>query len=133
MLLRRFTLGSLALMIGCAGAPPATVSPRSVTPPAPCVGNDTIYRLSAADTVRGFHLPSPTVTVLPSPEFHGSAEIWFLVDPHGQQAADSTRILHAASTRDSLVLARVARGFRFWPGTSGSCAIWAWTWVRISR
>lgn len=69
MLLRRFVLGSLALMIGCAGAPPVAVSPRSATPPAPCVGNDTIYRLSAGDTVRGFHLPSPAVTILPSPEF----------------------------------------------------------------
>ena len=130
---RRFGLGFFALMIGCAGAPQATVAPRRTAPPAPCVGNDTIYRLSAADTVRGFHLPSPTVTVLPSPEFHGTAEVWFLVDPYGQQATDSTRIVHAASPQDSLVLARAARGFKFWPGTSGSCAIWAWTWVRISR
>ena len=111
------------------GLPVATRA-QSATP---CPRPDSAFTLVPADTARGFRTPSPSVTILPAREFRGHAEVHVLVMATGRVLKDSTKVLGASSTQDSLLLASASAGFKFYAARYLSCSISAWFVYTVRR
>ena len=98
-----------------------------------CPANDSIYTLVAADTLRGFRFTSPSLVHTPPAEYRGVAEVRMLVNPRGSVVAESTKVVGAASARDSSLLATMVASFRFYPATLYGCGINSWFSMRFNR
>jgi len=117
-------LGLCALVIAAPGVSAQTLSP--------CAGNDTVYNLTPADSLRGFHMASPAVTILPPRTFHGRAVMHILVGASGRPVRDSTWVA-GVTGEDSAALARSGAAYRFYPARRGACAVASWTTIQVTR
>ena len=103
------------------------------TPNGACPSRDTVYTIAPADSGQGFKLASPAAIRTPPPEFHGGAQVNMVITAEGNVVADSTKVLGAASERDSSALARAVRSYRFRPATLRGCQVSSWYSMTFRR
>ena len=100
--------------------------------PPPCANDSTVYKITLADTSRGFLIPAIRQLPVPPYEFHGAAEVWLLVDARGHVVRDSTKVT-GASPRNAALLRDAVADYRFDPAQRGSCAVATWWFVRFAK
>jgi len=100
--------------------------------PAPCANDSTVYTVTLADTSRGFLVPAIRQLPVPPYEFHGTAEVWLLVDARGHVVRDSTKVT-GVSGRNAELLRDAVADYRFEPAERASCAVASWWFVRFAK